>query len=872
MESHEEQHDPIRDIFSNPRLWTNGNSHDKMEAMSKLDSILYNTINSMVKSEGPSFNENMYNPQPFSIPASVGNPYLLNSLERNSDVPFKEHEEDGSIQIVANQFTANDIASSSSRRSLAFKKKTSLPKEVHNDIDAMFDEYGKNTEHGQPEPYLQDQQPSEIQEEIPFQFRQNSNLEDAHKMQIYTTYSGNSMFIELGNHASTVNTGAKNTELQDTELDDPNNPRSVLVETELGGNQSERNEMDVRSENALTDEQNRLKPVKGTRKYFIKIINGKKFHECSLCTKLFRTRAERKAHNKMHKETIMDVDVKIIDGKKWRECSECLKLFKTRKELRIHFRIHSNEKPYSCEVCGKAFKQIAHMNSHMKIHSGEKPHTCDLCGMNFSERSSLKRHIRRHLGIRPFQCEICDKTFYTSTTLKSHKESHEIRFGTKERYNCSVCKKSYSRKETLNKHMKTHDPEQRITCDECGCYFLTKAHLKRHQLTHKVTEDTNQDYKKFFCGVCEKKFSTDCLLKSHMITHKSERDFMCDQCTCTFKDKYALQRHSLVHNPVEREKKASHLCEQCGKKFLSRSSLRYHLTTHMNSKPFACEVCNRTFSRQRDMIKHATIHETDSNFKCPECDETFQLRKQLLLHISRHHPEEEKVHQCKICLKIFSRDDTLKCHMKRHEGTAYQCDKCDKIFDRKSNLKVHKLTHGMTSDIQCPYCPMKVRYKRSLVRHISRRHKNVVQDQSPSQSRSSRAKSELQNSSVDEEEKNSLNEYYCEVNSSFSLEAEDVSNDENSTFLSQYEYTADDDDSFLEEDSPSEGPKYVPEDEKDSSLNAVQFGGSSSHPILAKKPEGTFYLSSEIEAMQEEPILTHVKEENSSSTDEYSDY
>lgn len=910
MNSQQQHRDPIRDIFSNPILWTNGSSRDKMEAMSKLDSILYNTINTMVKREPGSLDNEHCNHHRPPHPSMIrGSQFFMNSHESTMDhfkLPLNSCvlPDSNSLQVDSVHMPINDTAgASSSRRSLAFKKKPNinLPKEMSTDMDAMFDEYENITDSRPLELGPGDTGPNFVNHsQNKSTLIKNSGLENSDDLQMFTRFSGSSMFIELGKSQSVVHSKEVSALPEKESADIPQTTKLNLDvgENELTNEFSEENKTND-SENAITEEQNRLKPTKGTRKYFIKIIDGKKFHECSLCTKLFKTRAERKAHNRMHRETIMDVDVKVIDGKRWRECSECSKLFKTRKELRIHFRIHSNEKPYSCEVCGKAFKQIAHMNSHMKIHSGEKPHTCDLCGMNFSERSSLKRHVRRHLGIRPYQCEVCEKTFYTSTTLKSHKESHEIRSGTKARYDCTICKKSYSRKETLNKHMKTHDPEQRITCEQCGCYFLTKAHLKRHQLTHKVSEDKNEDYKKFFCGVCEKKFSTDGLLKSHMVTHKKERNFKCEICSCTFKDKYALQRHGFVHNPVDREKKATHLCEQCGKKFLSASSLRYHLASHMENKPFACEVCNRAFSRERDMIKHATIHEKDTHFKCPECDETFQLRKQLLLHISRRHPEEEKIHQCKICLKIFSRDDTLKCHMKRHEGTAYPCDICEKIFDRKSNLKVHKLTHTMTSDIQCPYCPMKVRYKRSLVRHIARRHKNVGRkDPDESLSHDSFSKDSLVygSSMADEEEKNSLNQYYDDANSSMSYEVENLSNDEDSNFVPQYEYTINDDKD--DDDNDDEDENYD-ENENDTSytsnpdqelrfdqsktdLEDGEISGSVENPLILKNTRVSSMseidknvIDIQLNDGRQTPknaSTSYKEEQNRSSTDDYTDY
>lgn len=98
--------------------------------------------------------------------------------------------------------------------------------------------------------------------------------------------------------------------------------------------------------------------------------------------------------------------------------------------------------------------------------------------------------------------------------------------------------------------------------------------------------------------------------------------------------------------------------------------------------------------------------------------------------------------------------------MKRYEGIVYSCDICEKIFDRKFNLKVYKFIYTMTSDIQCFYCLMKVRYKRSLVRYIVRRYKNVGRkDSYEFLLRDSFIRDSLEYGSlvVDEEEKNSFN-------------------------------------------------------------------------------------------------------------------
>ena len=61
----------------------------------------------------------------------------------------------------------------------------------------------------------------------------------------------------------------------------------------------------------------------------------------------------------------------------------------------------------------------------------------------------------------------------------------------------------------------------------------------------------------------------------------------------------------------------------------------------------------------------------------------------LKLHQKTH--TAEKVFNCEICGKSFSRKDYLKTHMITHTGEKpFECEVCGKSFSLKHDLKEHK--------------------------------------------------------------------------------------------------------------------------------------------------------------------------------------
>uniref|UniRef100_A0A8C8RTL7 Zinc finger protein 770 n=1 Tax=Pelusios castaneus TaxID=367368 RepID=A0A8C8RTL7_9SAUR len=58
--------------------------------------------------------------------------------------------------------------------------------------------------------------------------------------------------------------------------------------------------------------------------------------------------------------------------KKFYQCSVCFKTFKSPSKLERHYIMHAGQKPFECSVCGKTFRQAPHLKRHHLTHFKKK--------------------------------------------------------------------------------------------------------------------------------------------------------------------------------------------------------------------------------------------------------------------------------------------------------------------------------------------------------------------------------------------------------------------------------------------------------------------------------------------------------------------
>uniref|UniRef100_A0A3Q3WX05 Zinc finger protein 276 n=1 Tax=Mola mola TaxID=94237 RepID=A0A3Q3WX05_MOLML len=140
-------------------------------------------------------------------------------------------------------------------------------------------------------------------------------------------------------------------------------------------------------------------------------------------------------------------------------------------------------------------------------------------------------------------------------------------------------------------------------CPYQGCTAVYRAPdgLKKHIKEH------HEEVKERPCPHpgCNKVFMIDRYLQRHVkLIHTEERNYICDQCGQTFKQRKHLSVHQMRHSGAKPLQ-----CEVCGFQCRQRASLKYHMTKHKAEADleFACLICGKRFEKAHNLNVHMSM-------------------------------------------------------------------------------------------------------------------------------------------------------------------------------------------------------------------------------------------------------------------------
>lgn len=241
-------------------------------------------------------------------------------------------------------------------------------------------------------------------------------------------------------------------------------------------------------------------------------------------------------------------------------------------------------------------------------------------------------------------------------------------------YKCDLCNRKFSLKKYLSRHVKAIHYKQ-FQCKNCMKTYFSNKETKEHNCS-AIPFDEKEKYS---CLICNKIFLRDIYLKKHMKCHDNNNK---DCKTAT-----------------DNEKKF--MCEICAKTFTKIANLNKHFKNHANPN-LKCDVCEKEFFRKDVLDNHVLVTHKDEKFKCDECNKSFRSLKYLKIHAMQH---GEKNYHCFKCKMSFVYRWNLNKHNRRFH---------DKIDEDDCNNKEARFV--------CPICKKRVKYKKSLLRHIKNSH------------------------------------------------------------------------------------------------------------------------------------------------------
>lgn len=147
-----------------------------------------------------------------------------------------------------------------------------------------------------------------------------------------------------------------------------------------------------------------------------------------------------------------------------------------------------------------------------------------------------------------------------------------------------------------------------------------------------------------------------------------------------------------------------------------------------------CWVCLKKFSRSDTLIAHQRAVHGKRGVKCEACSKRFPTQQALERHWPTHH--KQKCFKCSQCSMTYTRDDTLKLHMRRVHDTAdfkSKCEQCGKVLSCSKSLKRHiRTVHEEARPYVCSVCPWAFKRADFLETHL-KTHERVERDYSKKQ-------------------------------------------------------------------------------------------------------------------------------------------
>lgn len=228
----------------------------------------------------------------------------------------------------------------------------------------------------------------------------------------------------------------------------------------------------------------------------------------------------------------------------------------------------------------------------------------------------------------------------------------------------------------------------------------------------------------FLCNECPRAYNTAADLAQHQRIHEKQRDpYKCEHCGMFFQIRSKYNTHMRIHQTTS--SKGAKECLICNKMFVCLSS--HNRIVHLGMRTYECSDCGKSFGKKSGLDRHTlTVHQKIKAFKCDVdgCCGAFGEKSQLTKHMRIHNEKDQSY--CSFCRQHF---DDIKQHFETlHQDLTHSCTICFKRFSKQVSLKIHvKVFHTMEKNFFCDYCPNKGFAERSQLKRHLRRHQDAFE-------------------------------------------------------------------------------------------------------------------------------------------------
>lgn len=346
-----------------------------------------------------------------------------------------------------------------------------------------------------------------------------------------------------------------------------------------------------------------------------------------------------------------------------------------------------NLKKFYCENCVMSFNTFEEYVTHNYFeHKNDKSYNCGICNEQFSLEIHLNIHLTLHVH------EVCLRS--SSSTLPAETQSSlngNLAMNSRNNINC------------------------RSSVTLTNNSFYTNLKEKRKMTENRLSRSTKNFCKPNTSVVFRKKPNLD--------------PFKCTECSYSTVDQSQFLSHSSIcSDGTNTDAEPYFCCHLCFKSFRSQAALNGHMKYHSvrgeiskkqktkigNKKTNVSVMINQKVIRVKNPIKL---------FTCKYCSKQFITHHKLHIHCLKH----KKQLVCKVCNKLFFFKKSFEKHLLSHKSVALIRSTHQKLMKSKyvSNTNENK-TQNNVIQFSCAYCKNHYNSEKSLKRHTSMNHSDLL--------------------------------------------------------------------------------------------------------------------------------------------------
>ena len=141
-----------------------------------------------------------------------------------------------------------------------------------------------------------------------------------------------------------------------------------------------------------------------------------------------------------------------------------------------------------------------------------------------------------------------------------------------------------------------------------------------------------------------------------------------------------------------------------------------------------CKLCMKVFPHRAHLKEHEVSHLDEHPYSCPKCHTKFKRKNAWKKHMRTIHPKSSDQVSCS-CGKVFPSQESMEKHQEC-SGNVFLCPTCGVYYKTQASLDNHMLLHNgdhekynlHTWPFTCHLCGEKLSSKVSLNNHINQTH------------------------------------------------------------------------------------------------------------------------------------------------------